>query len=136
MWASIEKWAYPQWSYPLFIEHPFLTMGYDSEFFMRAAGVIEFTLAFALIWTPLVRRWAAIILAGMFIAACFAFGKIDVIGHAPIVIVLLVIIGDDAKAEVRLRHLALAPVSYAVALTVFLTVYYGMHALLFGTPVL
>jgi hypothetical protein len=136
MWASIEKWAYPQWSFPLFIEHPALTMGYDSEFYMRAAGVIEFTLAFALLWTPLVRRWAAIILAGMFIGACFAFGKIDVIGHAPIVVVLLAIIGDDAKAEVKLRHLALAPVGYATALTLFLAAYYGMHALLFGTSIL
>jgi hypothetical protein len=136
MWASIEKWAYPQWSFPLFIEHPSLAMGYDSEFFMRAAGVIEFTLAFALLWTPLVRRWAAIILAGMFIAACFAFGKIDVIGHSPIVIVLLAIVGDDAKVEVKMRHLALAPAGYAVALTLFLAVYYGMHALLFGSSVL
>jgi hypothetical protein len=136
MWASVEKWAYPQWSFPLFIEHPSLTMGYDSEFFMRAAGVIEFTLAFALVWTPLVRRWAAAILAGMFIAACFAFGKIDVIGHAPIIAVLLVIIGDDAKAEAKLRHLALAPVGYAAALTFFLALYYGMHTWLFGTAVL
>ena len=22
MWASVEKWAYPEWSYPLFIQHP------------------------------------------------------------------------------------------------------------------
>jgi hypothetical protein len=131
MWASIEKWAYPQWSYPLFIEHPTLAMGYDSDFFMRAAGVIEFTLAFALIWTPLVRRWAAVVLAGMFISACFAFGKIDVIGHSPIVVVLFAIIADDAKAEVKLRHLAFAPAAYAVALAVFLTAYYGMHTLLY-----
>ena len=27
MWASIEKWAYPEWSYPLFIEHPNMTHG-------------------------------------------------------------------------------------------------------------
>jgi hypothetical protein len=136
MWASIEKWAYPQWSFPLFIEHPSLNMGYDTEFFMRAAGVIEFTLAFALVWTPLVRRWAAIVLAAMFISACFAFGKIDVIGHAPIIVVLLAIVGDDAKVEVKMRHLALAPVGYAVALTLFLAAYYGMHALLFGTAIL
>jgi hypothetical protein len=49
MWASIEKWAYPEWSFPLFIEHPALTMGFDGEFFMRAAGVIEFTMAMS--WT-------------------------------------------------------------------------------------
>ena len=72
-------------------------MGFDGEFFMRAAGVIEFTLAFSLMWTPLVRRASAIVLAAMFVVATFEFGKIDVIGHAPIVVVLLAIIGDDAR---------------------------------------
>lgn len=131
MWASIEKWAYPHWSLPLIADHPSMTMGYDSGFFLRAAGVIEFTLAFALLWTPLVRRAAAIMLAAMFIAACFEFGKIDVIGHAGIIIVLLAIIGDDARKEVGRRHLVLAPVSYAVALAGFLAIYYGAHAALF-----
>ena len=62
MWASIEKWAYPEWSYPLFIQHPILTLGFTPEFYMRAAGAVEFALAFALMWTPLVRRVAAILL--------------------------------------------------------------------------
>jgi hypothetical protein len=132
MWASIEKWAYPQWSYPLLIAHPSLTLGYDGGLFMRAAGVIEFTLAFALLWTPLVRRAAAIILAGMFIGACFEFGKLDVIGHAGIIIVLLVLVGDDARIEVRRKHLLLAPAAYAVVLVGFLGLYYGMHAMLFS----
>ncbi|MEA2984843.1 MAG: hypothetical protein QOD94_1097 [Alphaproteobacteria bacterium] len=133
MWASVEKWAYPQWSYPLFLEHPSLTLGYEDDFFMRAAGVIEFTLAFALLWTPLVRRCAAIVLTGMFIGACFEFGKLDVIGHAPIIIVLLVLAGDDARMEVRRKHLVLAPVGYAAALVVFLALYYGGHAALFNS---
>ncbi len=81
MWASIEKWAYPEWTFPLFIRHPALTMGFDAEFFMRSAGVIEFALSFALMWTPLVRRVGAAILAAMFIAAIVEFGKIDAIGH-------------------------------------------------------
>ena len=134
MWASIEKWAYPQWSFPLIAEHPSLTLGYDGGFFMRAAGVIEFTLAFALLWTPLVRRAAAIVLAGMFIGACFEFGKLDVIGHARIIIVLLAIAGDDARMEVRRRYLLLAPVGYAAALAGFLGMYYGAHAVLFSAP--
>lgn len=132
MWASVEKWAYPQWSFPLFAEHPSLTMGYEGGFFMLAAGVIEFTLAFALLWTPLVRRCAALVLAGMFIAACFEFGKLDVIGHAVIVIVLLVLIGDDTRMEVRRKHLILAPMAYAAALALFVGLYYGGHAALFG----
>jgi hypothetical protein len=136
MWASIEKWAYPEWSFPLFIAHPRLTMGFDDSFFMRAAGVVEFTLAFALLWTPLVRRASAIMLAAMFIAACFEFGKLDVIGHSAIVVVLLAIASDNKRVEVSRRHLLFAPVGYAAALVLFLGIYYGTHALLFDTPVL
>ena len=44
MWASIEKWAYPEWSYPLFIEHPGMSLGFTPEFYMRAAGAVEFAL--------------------------------------------------------------------------------------------
>jgi hypothetical protein len=137
MWASIEKWAYPEWSFPLFIEHPAITMGFDGEFFMRAAGVIEFTLAFSLLWTPLVRRASAIVLAAMFIAATFEFGKLDVIGHAPIVVFLLAIIGDDvAMMQQTRRYAAIAPVAYCIALAGFLTTYYLVHAALFGTQIL
>src|SRR5262249_1385150 len=89
MWASIEKWAYPQWTFPLIQQYPNMTLGTDPEFYMQAAGVIEFTLAFALLWTPLIRRVGAIMLSAMFIGAIFQFGKIDAIGHALIIVVLL-----------------------------------------------
>lgn len=136
MWASIEKWAYPEWSFPLFIEYPGMNLGYDIEFFMRAAGVIEFTLAFSLIWTPLVRRFAAIILAAMFISAIFEFGKIDAIGHAPIIIVLFAIAADDVTTvRSKLRNALLAPIGYCIALAGFLCAYYVAHTLLFGTPI-
>ena len=32
MWASIEKWAYPEWSYPLFIAKPEMSMGFTPDF--------------------------------------------------------------------------------------------------------
>ena len=89
MWASIEKWAYPEWTDPLLAAKPQMTLGATPELFMQAAGVIEFTLAFALIWTPLVRRTAAIILAAIFVSAVFEFGKVDAIGHSGIIVVLL-----------------------------------------------
>ena len=104
MWASIEKWAYPEWSFPLLAQRPAMMLGYDAEFFMRAAGVVEFTLAFALLWTPLVRRAAATMLAAMFIIAIFEFGKIDAIGHSPIIVALLAFIGDNTKVEATGQH--------------------------------
>ena len=85
-------------------------------------GVIEFTLAFTLIWTPLVRRTGALLLSAMFIAAIPQFGKIDAIGHALIIVALLAIVADTAP-EKQLK-LLLMPATYAIALAGFLTVYY------------
>jgi hypothetical protein len=136
MWASIEKWAYPEWSFPLFITHPEMTFGFSQDFFMRAAGAVEFALAFALMWTPLVRRVGAVMLAAMFVSAVFEFGKIDLIGHSLIVVALLGIIADDGGRPVALRHSWLLPVGYATALVGFLATYYFAHAALFGTSVL
>src|SRR3984957_1009477 len=103
MWASIEKWAYPEWSYPLFIAKPEMSMGFTPDFFMRAAGAVEFALAFALIWTPLVRRVGAAMLAAMFVSAVFEFGKIDLIGHTLIVVALFGILADDGGKQAKLR---------------------------------
>jgi hypothetical protein len=136
MWASIEKWAYPEWSYPLFIQHPGMSLGFSPDFYLRAAGAVEFALAFALVWTPLVRRVGAIMLAAMFISAVFAFGKIDLIGHTLIVVALLGIVADDAGQPARLRDSALLPLGYAASLAVFLAGYYAAHAALFGTAIL
>jgi hypothetical protein len=136
MWAAIEKWAYPDWSYPVLVQHPEMALGFAPDFFMRAAGAVEFALAFSLLWTPLVRRFGAIMLTMMFVSAAFEFGKIDLIGHSLIVIALIAIISDDAVAPARLRHLWLMPASYAASLALFLGAYYVVHAELFGTSIL
>jgi len=136
MWASIEKWAYPEWSYPLFVVHPTMSLGFSPEFYMRAAGAVEFALAFSLVWTPLVRRIGAIMLAAMFISAVLPFGKIDLIGHSLIIVALFGIVADDGGKPARLRHSWLVPFAYASSLTVFLAAYYLAHKVLFGTAVL
>lgn len=136
MWASIEKWAYPEWSYPLFIVHPTMSLGFTPDFYMRAAGAVEFALAFSLVWTPLVRRIGAIMLAAMFISACFPFGKIDMIGHSLIIVALFAIIADDARTKVSWRRSWWIPVAYASSLALFLGAYYYAHMALYGTAVL
>jgi hypothetical protein len=113
-----------------------IAMGFTPDFFMRAAGAVEFALAFALIWTPLVRRVGAAMLAAMFISAVFEFGKIDLIGHTLIVVALFGIVADDGGKQARLRDSWILPFSYAAALALFLAVYYVGHAELFGTAIL
>jgi hypothetical protein len=136
MWASIEKWAYPEWSYPLFLIHPTMSLGFTPDFYMRAAGAVEFALAFSLVWTPLVRRVGAIMLAAMFVSACFPFGKIDMIGHSLIIVALVAIIADNAGAPARWSRSWLIPFAYASSLAVFLAVYYFAHMALYGTTIL
>ena len=140
MWASVEKWAYPEWSYPLFVSHPGMAMGFDPAFYMRAAGVVEFSMSFALICSPLMRRIAAIMLAATFITAIVGFGKVDAIGHAPIIGVLFVIIADQAKADARqvltVRRLTLLPLQYGGALAAFIGLYYVFHAVTYGQHII
>jgi hypothetical protein len=131
LWASIEKWAYPEWSYPVLYAHERLTLGLSPQFYMTAAGMVEFGLAFALLWTPLIRRMAAVVLLSMFVSAIFEFGKIDAIGHMVIVVILLAIAADGGASP--RRSPAMAPLWLSVALVVTILLYYGGHALLFGT---
>jgi hypothetical protein len=133
MWASVEKWAFPEWSYPLLIDGSTSSLGFDPAFYMRAAGAVEFALAFALMWTPLVRRMSAVLLTGMFLAAIVQFGKIDFIGHSMIIVVLIAIIGDNQSSSKLARYPWLSPIGYASALSAFLGVYYVAHSLLFGS---
>jgi hypothetical protein len=128
MWASVEKWAYPAWTFPVLQAHPGLAMGLEPSFYMTAAGVIEFTLAFALVWTPLARRLSAIVLAIMFVGAVFEFGKTDAIGHLPIVAILLTIAVDNKPT--REWRPALAPMAGCAGLIALVTAYYGAHALI------
>ena len=91
MWSSLEKFAYPEWFYPLVVEKPFLTFGLPRDLFIPMAGVAEFTLGFGLIGTPLVRRLSALSLIAIFTAAVWPFGRIDFVGHALIMAILIVI---------------------------------------------
>ena len=136
MWASVEKWAYPEWTYPLFASHPDMAMGFDPAFFMRAAGVVEFALAFALTMTPFTRRCASIMLVSIFVSAITGFGKIDAIGHAGVIGCLLALILDDVNCRASVRQVAMVPLKFCGALATFIGLYYASHALIYGTTIL
>lgn len=136
MWSSLEKFAYPDWFYPLVEEKPFLTFGIPRDIFIPMAGVAEFTMGFGLIWTPLVRRLSAIALFIIFTAAVYPFGRVDLVGHALIMAVIVAIAADHTR-EVHFlpavkRRLAGVPAGLATALVVFVAGYWGLHAAFYG----
>jgi len=136
MWSSLEKFAYPDWFYPLVDEKPFLTFGLPRDTFIPMAGVAEFTMGFGLLWTPLVRRLSAIALFVIFTAAVHPFGRTDLIGHA-LIMAIIVSIAADHTREVRFlpalkRRLAGIPGGLAAALVIFATGYWGLHIVIYG----
>jgi hypothetical protein len=128
LWPSIEKFVYPGWVAPIAITHPEITLGFDVATVVTAAGVVEFGLSFALFWTPLVRRFAALVLIAVLTAATFDFGKVDGIGHLMIIAILIVIFVHPGDTRDR-RHPALAPLVASATLAAVILLYTGGHAL-------
>jgi hypothetical protein len=137
MWSSLEKFAYPNWFYPLVEEKPFLTFGMPRDVFIPMAGVAEFTMGFGLLWTPLVRRLSAIALFIIFNAAVYPFGRIDLVGHALIMAIIIVIAVDHTRElhfiPAARRALVGVPAGLAAALVIFSVSYWGLHASFYGT---
>jgi len=135
MWSSLEKFAYPDWFYPLVEEKPFLTFGMPRDVFIPMAGVAEFTMGFGLLWTALVRRLSAITLFIIFNAAVYPFGRIDLVGHA-LIMAVIVAIAADPTPQVRFavrRPVWTIPAVLLAFLVVFSGSYWGLHRALYGT---
>jgi hypothetical protein len=132
LWPSMEKFVYPGWVAPIAITHPEITLGFDVATVVTAAGVVEFGLSFALFWTPLIRRLAALALMTILTAATFDFGKVDGIGHLMVIVILLVVFADPTGRPERCRP-ALAPLVSATALVSTLFLYTGIHAFSYGS---
>jgi hypothetical protein len=136
MWSSLEKFAYPDWFYPLVAEKPFLTFGMPRDVFIPMAGVAEFTMGFGLLWTPLIRRLSAIALIVIFTAAVWPFGRVDLIGHGLIMAILVAVACDRCRVTRFLPslkvHLPAIPGGIATALVVFATGYWGVHLAFYG----
>jgi hypothetical protein len=136
MWSSLEKFAYPEWFFPLVEEKPFLTFGMPRDVFIPMAGVAEFTMGFGLLWTPLVRRLSAISLFIIFNAAVYPFGRIDLVGHA-LIMAIIVAIAVDPTREMHFlpalkKSLRSVPVGLAAALVIIAGSYWGLHLALYG----
>lgn len=97
LWVGVEKWTYPDWTYEILaFQLKDILMGFTPQFFVMAAGFVEFCLAFLLIYGRMSSQVAAAVLALMLVAAMPAVGPVDAIGHLPIVAVLIVLAGSTS----------------------------------------
>ncbi len=142
LWASVEKWGYPHWTYPLLDKDPSLLMGMEPYPYMVLAGFVEFNVIFLLLGAAsIVTRIIALGLEAVFVLAIFKFGLIDAVGHLMIIAILFVLIvrgPTDARNILVLREKSIwmeayfmTGLYYLAFVTVFL-MYYGFHHLYYG----
>lgn len=142
LWASIEKWGYPQWTYPLFDRDPGLLMGMDPRTYMVLAGFVEFNITYMLLSsTSPLSRLVALGFASIFTLAIYKFGMIDAVGHLLIIAILFVLAvrgPTEGRNILALDQKSIATEVYFMMgnyifyfVLVFLA-YYGLHYLTYG----
>ncbi|MBD8676884.1 hypothetical protein [Sphingomonas sp. CFBP 13720] len=142
MWTAVEKFLFPQWTIAVLLLHPGVTAGQPFPTVATIAGFVEFTLAFYLLaGREILGRVGAVLLGIVFVAAMPEFGMLDVIGHIPVLLILLVAL---ITGETPLQTLSRGSqpgilvsgwrvgVGYIVALATLMGLYYGLHALSVG----
>lgn len=137
LWASIEKWGYPSWTFPLFESDPSLLMGLDPTVYMILAGFVEFNLTFVLLSSSsLFSRAIALGLMSVFVLAIAKFGMIDAIGHLLIIAILVVLVlhgPTEGRNILMLETKSLWTEAYfmtglyVLAFVLVYTSFYGFH---------
>ncbi len=141
MWGAVEKWAYPQWSFPLLDERPWLTFGLLQSDFMVVAGFVEFAFAFHMLTGFGLARLGILGLGAIFCLAILDFGKLDAIGHLPILATMAAMfVHGPTRLQRRLHRIRRgmfaearrAGLAFASAICVFVSAYYGLQRAEYG----
>ncbi|WP_439891197.1 hypothetical protein ACS7SF_00505 [Ralstonia sp. 25C] len=133
LWGSIEKFAYPEWSFPLMKSMPLLSLGVSPEAAMHMYGFAEAALSFGLLLFGLGSQISAFILLIIFIAAVAPFGWIDLVGHSAICVALGILTLVRPQRHVVLGtpliHGCVHAALFTAVVIALLAGYFGLHAL-------
>ena len=142
IWASVEKFGYAEWTFPLLEHNPDMLMGMSPRNFMTLSGFVEFNVTFMLLGAvSVVGRLVSLGAMSIFVLAVFKFGAVDALGHLMIVAILVVLIvrgPTDARNMLFLRDKSVWTEAYFMTGLYFLAfvmifiLYYGLHYLIFG----
>ncbi|MBV9217339.1 MAG: hypothetical protein JO053_14310 [Acidobacteria bacterium] len=142
IWASVEKFGYAEWTFPLLEHDPGMTMGMSPRTFMTLSGFVEFNITFALLGAvSIVGRLMSLGAMSIFVLAVFKFGAVDALGHLMIVAILVVLIVRGPTDARNMLHLSTKSVwteayfmtgLYFLAFVMIFILYYGLHWLIYG----
>lgn len=130
-WGGIEKFAYPEWSFPLLLNTPYLSMGVKPETAMYVYGFGEIAFAYGLMTFGAGSQVSAFFLLGMFLAAIGPFGWVDLVGHSGICVALLILALTRASRPILLCKPGSNAMIHCALFTgltgIYLIGYYGLH---------
>jgi hypothetical protein len=133
IWGGIEKFAYPEWSLPMMLDKPFLSLGVEPETAMFMYGFGEIALSFGLLFFRVGSQVAAGLLLFVFVAAVPPFGWVDLVGHSGIIVALVLLTLTRSGASLAFncswRHAGAHSALFAATLASFGTGYVGLHAI-------
>lgn len=142
LWSAVEKIAYPQWSQAFLEQYPSFTLGFEADFYILAAALVEFTLFFLLLASHKGVVLLAVLANLLLITGSFYLGKDAAVGYflSNAVLVMVMVKGPlPVNAwffnQMPLREGRKTWMNLVVFLLVFaamLALYYGLHWLLFG----
>lgn len=133
IWCGVEKWLYPAWTYELLQSdlRGLLQTGLSPSVIIMGAGFVEFCLAFVLIFGKLASQIAAAVLFAVMTSAIPLVGMIDLIGHLPILIVLIILAATRnpivCHAPTAGRDELDLAISFVVSVPGFVGAYYLSH---------
>jgi len=137
LFVSVEKWMYPQWVYDILARDlGGILMGFSPPFFVMAAGFVEFSLAFLLLAGRLSSQVASLVLLLFMLSAIPLVGMVDAIGHAPLIVVLLIFAAMQNRSGPSLRLPPVSAENFFFRVLVFMAavpsmvgLYYLAHAI-------
>jgi hypothetical protein len=140
LWCGVEKWLYPDWTLELLQTdlRVLLKTGLSPAIIVMGAGFVEFCLAFVLIFGRLASQIAAMVLLSVMISAIPVVGILDLIGHLPILVVLIILaatrnpIGRIPSEPARRGSDVNSAVSFVVSVPGFIAAYYLSHEVAYG----
>ena len=140
LWCGVEKWLYPDWTLELLQTdlRVLLKTGISPTVIVMGAGFVEFCLAFVLIFGRLGSQIAALVLLAVMISAIPVVGILDLIGHLPILVVLVILaatrnpVSRIAPEPVRRGSDINTTVSFVVSVPGFIAAYYLSHEMAYG----
>lgn len=143
IWASVEKFAYADWTDPLFAKNPEMLLGMMPARFMMVSGFVEFFVTFILLGAvSVVGRLISLGFMSIFVLAVVQFGIVDAIGHLMIVAILFVLI---VRGPTSARDMLVLPDKslfteayfmtglYFLAFVMIFILYYGIHHMSYGS---